>query len=139
MSGQFGFGPDASYWQQFIQPDKLTASIEFSGYKGTKFGTGDTVYDFFTTFGAQIDYNSNVTRAHFDASVTQIYNFDTFGFGVVYVTDNVPQSSYIVNSTANTKQVIFDTNTVGLALPTSMFNEWVSLMSNITDSMTCAG
>ena len=67
--------------------------------------------------------------------------YSEFGFGKVYLDkDKNPESAYFSNFTMenNSFLISFHANFNGLGLPSRFFNEFYSLMKNVTSDIVCS-
>lgn len=138
--GILGYGPNSAFWNQYIDTTGVaTYSIELATVKPLQQNQADLAISNITfgSSGNQAIYlNQPSLVISTDAGQDVLYAITELGFGTVYQTNGADSSSYFANLTSSSN-VLFNTNFQGLGLPSELYTQYTTLLTNLTDSATC--
>jgi hypothetical protein len=132
--GILGYGPNSPFWNQYIDPAMATATYMIA------LANPDTTTPSNITLGTAdlsnyADSSSLVLSAVDD---TDLYDYSTIGFGLVYQSDMTSYfsnfSTNTANDTTNDYQIQFSLNFQGMGLPEDIWTTWSELFLNISDA-----
>jgi len=135
--GIIGMGPGSFIWEGFVDPDTKLAfySIELArvSFYGEDEIQGATVKSNIT-FGEKNDapYQGN-PQIYMSAQSDYTFGLLNFAYGIVY-TENGASSSEFFYDLGTTYPVTFNTNFKGLGLPSSIYANFVTLITYVTEN-----
>ena len=132
--GIIGMGPGSFIWEGFVDPDTKLAYYSVELARVSTYGLSDTTLSSNITFGSKNDapYIGN-EQIYMTAQSDYSYGLNNLGFGTVYTEEGVDSSEFFYEL-GNTYPVTMNTNFKGLGLPASIYAQFVTLMTFITDN-----
>ena len=135
--GIIGMGPGSFIWEGFVNPETKRAIYSIELARTGNYGMGATQPSNITFGSANDDaYNGN-PNILMTALSNYTYGLESLGFGIVYQTNGMDTSEFFYELNAF-YPAIFNTNFKGLGLPSEIYTQFVSLVTDVTNGdLTC--
>jgi len=141
----FGLGPLSPFWYSLVDPDtnqaKYSLSLSRTGVMSSLGSSGSSSISLGGFSDEDVAYysgSSNVTMSTTEMNAIT-YPLQNFSFGEVYQSNGSISSAYYESLSSNADySATFNLAEYGLALPQTLYNDYMSLLQSVTDNVECS-